>query len=265
MMNTSVGQILHVVPGDSACGSLRQALMSAGREDRVLAFRDDLSCGPIHPDDPVVREEWWNFEDDDIIRDSTISFWNVVQSTTDRLVVWYARHSARDLAFFLHWADRLGDRPYDEIDVTGLCLPHRDREGRRTMTKPLVSIGITPTDALPALFGTERASTPPGRRKAAEAWRRLKSENAYFRIVDQTGLVSAPEDHFDASLIDCASHEWQQAARVVGGCLSQNWEPFVQINDMVLSMRLAALVEAGRLLADGNVWPLANCRVRRPD
>jgi hypothetical protein len=34
---------LHIAPGDSAGGSLRQAIQIAGQDDEVLAFRDDLS------------------------------------------------------------------------------------------------------------------------------------------------------------------------------------------------------------------------------
>lgn len=56
---------LHIAPGDSAAGSLRQALRIAGRDDELLAFRDDLSCGPgmffqkkpsvkRRPEDPFV-------------------------------------------------------------------------------------------------------------------------------------------------------------------------------------------------------------------
>ena len=38
---------LHLAPTGSASGSLRQALRDAKRPEEVLAFQDDLSCGPI--------------------------------------------------------------------------------------------------------------------------------------------------------------------------------------------------------------------------
>jgi hypothetical protein len=49
---------LHVVCGDSAAGLLRQALRKAGRQERVLAFPDNLSFGPINPPDVGLRLEW---------------------------------------------------------------------------------------------------------------------------------------------------------------------------------------------------------------
>jgi len=51
--------MLHIAPGFSAGGELRRALRGAGRSDEVLACFDDLSCGPIDPDSPSVRLDWW--------------------------------------------------------------------------------------------------------------------------------------------------------------------------------------------------------------
>jgi hypothetical protein len=51
----SAMKTLHIAPGDSAGGSLIRAIRDAGRDDQVLPFRDDLSCGPIGSDDPSAR------------------------------------------------------------------------------------------------------------------------------------------------------------------------------------------------------------------
>lgn len=264
MHDASPRRTLHIAPSDSAGGSLRHALISARRDDGVLAFRDQLSCGPIASDDPVLRAEWWAFEDYSIIRDSLIAFWATVEATSDRLVVWFSRHSALELAFFLSWCDRLGDRPFDVIDVTGRCLPYLDRDGRSKTTTPLVAVGITPTEALPALFGTERTLSSEERLAFREVWQRLKSENAHFRIVTEAGLVSAPEDHFDACLLDCASVRWQTVARVIGHALCRTWEPFAQVGSMALHDRVIALVDRGELLADGDPAVMQACRIRLP-
>ena len=103
---------LHIAPSDSAGGSLREAIEGAGRDDEVLAFRDDLSCGPIDPDDPAVRGAWWaRYHSDSDAGNVIAAFWNRIATTEDRLVVWFGRNSASELAFFLAMADRLADRP----------------------------------------------------------------------------------------------------------------------------------------------------------
>src|SRR5580692_6277168 len=95
---------LHIAPGDSAGGSLAQAIRDAGRDEEVLSFLDDLSCGPINPDDPAVRAAWWSrFHEPSEVEAHLRRFWERVMTTSDRLVVWLGRHSARELAFFLAW------------------------------------------------------------------------------------------------------------------------------------------------------------------
>lgn len=264
MQNASGRKTLHIAPGDSAGGSLRHALASAGRDEGVLAFRDDLSCGPIAAEEPALREDWWSFEEEGLIGDSLIAFWAAVEATSDRLVVWFSRHSAREFAFFLSWCERMGDRPYEVIDVTGRCLPYLDPDGCSRITPPLKAVGVTPTEALPALFGTERALTSQERGEFRAAWRNLKSEDAHFRVVTDEGLVSAPDDHFDECLLGCASTDWQRMARVVGNGLYRTSEQFHQVGDMMLHERLIALIERGGLVADGDPVDMRTCRVRLP-
>lgn len=100
---------LHVVPTMSAGGSLRQAIADANQYDHVLSFSDDLSCGPINPDTAPVRAAWWAsiYEEAEDVGYFE-AFWNCVAKTDDRLVVWFGRHSALELAFIMSWADRLG-------------------------------------------------------------------------------------------------------------------------------------------------------------
>src|SRR5690348_799492 len=100
--------VLHIAPSDSAGGSLRQAVRAAGRDDEVLSFRDDLSCGPIASDDPSVRAIWWGqFCDPSEVEADLRNFWHRFETACERLVLWFSRHAARELAFFLACVERL--------------------------------------------------------------------------------------------------------------------------------------------------------------
>ena len=113
-------KVLHVAPGDSAGGSLREALRLAGYQQDVLSFTDDLSCGPIAWGTSRERAAWWSHVHEPRLEDDLETFWLRLETANERLVVWFGRHSASELAFFLALADRLGDRPYDIVDVTDL-------------------------------------------------------------------------------------------------------------------------------------------------
>ncbi len=255
---------LHIAPGDSACGSLRHALRDAGRNNEVLSFPDDLSCGPIDPGDPASRAHWWSesFDDRDI-QSQLRDFWDRLAVTDDRLIVWFGRHSARELAFFLSLTDRLGERSYDIVDVTGLQLPFHEKN--EAVTRSSQAVSIVSTAGLRSLLGRERPITADEREDARRSWRRMKSENAPFRIVTDMGLVSAAADQFDPWILAQSTSEWRRVAVVIGDAMGHNSEPYRQVGDLMLLARVMVLVESGALLADGDVWDSRTCRVRLPD
>ena len=256
--------VLHIAPGPSAGGTLRQAVRTSGRTDHVISFRDDLSCGPIDSDDSSARARWWASMYDE--RDFDLEdFWRRVMSTSDRLVVWFGRHSAQEHAFFLAMVDRLGDRPYDIIDVTGLQTPITRPGDKPGLSRPKQAVSLMPEDELASLFGTERAMTSQEREDAARCWSRLKSENAPFRIVTDAGLVSAPADIFDGLLLERATKDWRKVAWVIGDTIGHNMDPYIQVGDLMLLRRIVALVEQGKLMAHGDPWIMRKCEVRLPD
>jgi hypothetical protein len=46
--------------------------------------------------------------------------------------------------------------------------------------------------------------------------------------------------------------------------MGYNSEPYMQVGDMMLLVRVVALVSEGKLLADGDPWDMRSCRVRLP-
>jgi hypothetical protein len=256
---------LHIAPGDSAGGSLKRAIQDDGRDDGVLSWPDDLSCGPIAADDPSERAGWWApFYDDPDIEGCLNAFWDRVATTDDRLVIWFGRHRASELAFFLAWADRLGDRPYEIVDVTGRQLPLKRRDGSSGLY-PMQAVGMINSDGLRSLFGSQQPVTAEILEESCQTWRRLKAENAPFRVVTAAGLISAPVDHFDPLILERTTPEWKKVARIVGETMGYNSEPYMQVGDVMLRMRVVALVAEGKLLADGDPWDMRSCQVRLPD
>jgi hypothetical protein len=256
---------LHIAPGSSAGGSLLQAIRDDVRDEEVLRFRDDLSCGPIDPYEPEVRAAWWGAYWDALeVEAAHRAFWDRVATTDDRLVVWFSQHTAHELAFFLAWADRLGERPYDIIDVTGRRLPFKERDGSVVLSRPVRSVSMVSSYSLKSLLGKEQPVTAQERDKNSRRWRQLQIENAPFRIVTEAGLVSTAIDHFDPWLLAEATSEWQSINRVTANAWGFNSEPFDQVNDLMLHTRVVALIDEGKLLADGDPWDMYACRIRLP-
>ena len=240
---------LHIAPGGSAAGSMRQAFSEAGLEDEVLAFRDDLSCGPIDPGDPAVRAAWWApyYSDDDF--EHIGNFWDRLTTTAERLVLWFSRNSAQEFACFLACADRLGNRPYAIIDAT------RPRPAYVSIMQPSM---------LASLAGSERILADEEKERFREHWRRLKRENALFRIASPEGLISAPANYFDSFLLERVPPAGERISRIITEVIGIDGDPYHQVGDIMLLTRVVALVESGKLVADGDPTDMHSTRIRLP-
>jgi len=245
---------------------LIQAIRDIRPQDDVLRWPDDLSCGPIDTDQASARAAWWGYDAEDWNFELALNeFWGRVLSSRDELVVWFARHAADELAFFLNWVDRLNEHPYQIIDPTGRQISFTTRDGSATTTGPTKAVSILVPSALASLLGTERQLSTSERELARKQWRQLRDENAPFRIVTAQGLTSAPLDYFDPLLLKEATPDWQKMARLIAYTMVNNDEPYFQVGDHMLQTRLVALIESGTLMADGDPWDMRNCRVRLPD
>ena len=115
-----------------------------------------------------------------------------------------------------------------------------------------------------SLLGSEQQVTAQQAAEARRQWRRLKTENAPFRVVTPAGLVSAPVDHFDHLLMERVTSEWRKVARVIGDTMGLSPGAYYQVGDMMLLARVMALIGEGKLLAEGDPWDMHACRVRLP-
>jgi hypothetical protein len=85
-----------------------------------------------------------------------------------------------------------------------------------------------------------------------------------LRLAGPTGLTSAPIEHFDQLLVEQATSDWRKMAYIVGSAMGRSMDDYIQVGDTFLLGRAVALVEAGRLVAEGNPWDMRSCRVRLP-
>lgn len=255
--------MLHIVFNPSAAVSLRDALREEGQDDRVIAFFDCLSFGPIDSSDPATRAKWvedeLGYDNWDEIAGQSESFWQEAVSSSDRKIAWTSRRSTQEYTGFLEWVWRLGDAPAEFIDLTDVIVTGPMGSGPAHL--PL----LLPCQIRESgLLDRAEELTPTLRKKYRELWGRLRAENAPFRILDEQGLSSAPLSHFDAQLMSLITAEWQKAALVVGYALGDFWDTsLMQTGDLVYAARLCALAEAGLIEARGDLPHLQRYEVRR--
>lgn len=257
--------VLHVVFSEYGANNLTNAIELARRSDRVIAFRDDLSFGPINPPDIGARAEWikdnlgcseWYDAADEA---DFQKFWKDSTSSSFPRVVWVSRRSVREFAGFLEWLSRNPDNDFQIVDLNSA-------EGGGELSEwplPLIEAEDIHRHRL------WDAARPLSRAEQADlrlAWSILREENAPLRILTQDlRLVSASLDCFDEQLLACAEERWTEAAAYVLGRLlaEQLWERIFQTSDRILASRLLPLSRSGKLEVKGDPFRLKSCRVRR--
>jgi hypothetical protein len=240
------------------------ALARMGRDEAVVFCPDDLSCGPIDSGDPQQRAEWWDYHPDDWdIASELRFFWDSVTTNYEHLVVWFARHSTMEYAFYLDLSYRLQNRPYDVVDVTGFQHWWTRRDGSRVLNGPAQAVSLIPDEGLALLLDAHRPMTDCEKVTVVHDWTKLKQENAPFRVLTPDGLVSAPIDYFDSILLATVPTEPQKMARIIGHVLFELRDPFIQVGDEMLHVRMVSLIESGALLATGDPRNIHECRVWR--
>jgi len=256
---------LHLVFSPSAAGSLREALSKLGRRDQVVALFDDLSFGPIDPPDPSLRAAWIEEELgwtgwDEVVREEV--FWTAAKSDAARPTVWMSRRSACEYAGFLEFVWRLGDRPCDVVDLTD--RGYRTRFGG---DEPIRGFGQVTADEMIAndFISDLTPLSMEARESYRNLWRILREENAALRTFGPDGrLRSAAISFYDDELLAQVKPErWTRSARVVGEVLASFIDTgFSPVGDLVLAGRLAALADAGRIEATGDLPGLQGSEVR---
>lgn len=267
---TGKAETVHVAWGVSRAESVRDALRLQGCEARVIPLTHALSLGPIDPPDPEARRAWFAANtrvtgDPCFDGADAETPWTEATSSGVHPVFWVCLTDAVEHASFLEFASRMGSRPFDIVDATGLEIA---TEGG---IAPVWSLGLLrPGDIVASGLGGKRRPFTRAESDAAVAdWSQLRRENAPLRVVRDGRLVSAPLTHFDAVLTAQVAVESERLIKLVGRVLDHlSFEvdpPGQGCSDELLFARILVLGEAGVLDVTGPGPGMRDFEVRLRD
>jgi len=259
--------VVHVVFNMSAAGSLRHAFAQMGLRETVIGLPDDLSFGPIDPPaaDPRARwmEDMLGLEGRPDLEQEAGLFWSRATGRDIAPVAWVCRQSAMEFAGFLEFISQVGDHPFRVVDITDVeFAPGPDRS--ELTPSRTVSFGHVPSDNIVRARLLERQAilTEQELRSYRGLWKRLRAENAPFRVVSDFGLQSAPITYFDKAIATHVTGDWRKCSHVVGKCLATLWDDGTYCGDLVLWSRVQALVDKGVFEMEGDGMRMRNSSVR---
>ncbi len=255
--------------GSSAAGSLRLALRTLGRRERVLSLTDDLSFGPINPPDPRHRMRWCaeelGFDDDPEVSSYIDEFWATVTTlpADTELVAWMSRRSVMEYCGFLELISRV--ETLSVIDIADIELVGQDGATRPDLSQ---HFGVVHDEQIVSNHLIERASRVSAEARATYRleWQRVREENAALRVLTPEGLMSAELDHFDNLILSCITSDWQSCGHVLVASMAKLCDgAFHQLSaDQVLFARLLQLIDDEVIEGknDQELWSLRESWVR---
>jgi len=262
--------LLHVVFGDSVGGILRQGLRKARLREEILSFPDNLAYGPIS-DDPCTRVAWCQGQFDGLKNRQLIypsvsdlaDFWDRFDQAKSRKVIWVSRRSSREFCGLLeciHQSDA-----NDSILINDLTDQLISRKTTDSITSvPIHSTGHLDVENMMRFYGNCEVLRPELRESFVEEWKPLREENRHYRVFAGSKLISAPNSHFDESILLNLNEKWRKASRVIGETLQDHWISYY--NDVgfeALLVRLNELINDNQIVGRGDCTDLGLLEVRR--
>jgi hypothetical protein len=252
--------IVHVVPSLSAAGTIREALARLRLKEKVIGISDHLGYGPIDGD-ARARREWL---DDNLgegyggcVGGAELA-WREALTPDVFPIIWTCRSDAGDHAGFLEFLSRVGERPFEVIDATGVTLQGRVGPWRVEALGLFSDAQMIST----GLFQRRREMSPAEIAEGRKVWRRLKAENAPLRLTDNDRLLSKPITFFDAELLEEVPQDWERAVRIVGAALARFClGPCRLVSDSFIWGRYLALQKQGAVEIRGE-GSMRDCHIR---
>jgi hypothetical protein len=248
---------IHILYNTSAAGTVREALKQIGVHEKVIAIGDHLGYGPI--DSGIAARRAWLDENLGDASGETVEFaeinWREALGPDTLPIIWTCRSDPGDYACFLEFLSRVGERPFETVDATGLMIAGR--------VNLWCALGVLTEEQIIAssLFERRKSLTADEIAAGRETWRRLKAENALLRITENNTLLSKPASFFDPLLLDQGSGEWALGVRLVGHAMAELICAGHGVSDSFIWWRYRALAEKGLMEIEGN-GGMRNCRVR---
>ncbi|SAL63166.1 DUF1835 domain-containing protein [Caballeronia telluris] len=266
--------IIHVTNGDHAADTLREALKLAGRDEPVVALKDDLAVGPIRnvDDAPDTRATFWRhvlagdgidfdaeFEQQEtqlqglVRNDAQIVVWHG-QSASDQLTLRRVAYHLRNAPQRLNEA-KLSDRDLPFVtDADG-------QERRRGRSDGATAVGMFSAEEMLAKLPSAAPISVLRIGRLALEWQEAKHVNAQTRRWQDNTFVAGTYAEIDQAILELVTPDWQPARRIAGQVMSAEFG--FMVSDSIAFWRCRELAMAGRLKLRGEPGDIVNADLRQ--
>jgi Domain of unknown function (DUF1835) len=283
-----MGAQLFIVNGDSAAGSLGQAI---GSDQGILVQQDVLSCGPLPPLETVeqwreVREQFWQNIWGDLPSPSPIShhsrdlLWNTdALRRAEAVCLWMGSGLSDQLLLpsTAHLLELVGAEPAEfstvqfsrypgrPLEIVGLGMLAPDELKNHPAPEPTSTAGIA------ELKGVWTAVTAPEPRRLLALLREEAVVFPLLRRALKTMIARYPDErtglnYIDWDLLTFSKARGPKVASVIAHAMRSNAEHLDPVGDLYLLARLRGLADPhlphAALDLKGDSSSIHSCEVR---
>jgi Domain of unknown function (DUF1835)/Protein of unknown function len=266
--------MIHVTNGDTAAESLREALRLAGREERVVALKDDLAIGPLKgiDDNPEARAAFWQHVIDQHKMDFIASLKEqdaLLQGlvrTDAQVVVWHGQSASdqltlRRVAYYLRNApQRLNETRLNEQDLPVTTAPDASQR-RRGREDGATAVGMFTAEELRAKLPAIAPISVLRIGRLALEWQEVKLVNCETRRWRDNTFLSGTYADIDEVILELVTNDWQPARKIAGQTMAMTFG--FMVSDAIAFWRCRELGAAGRLKVRGELGDIAQADLRR--
>lgn len=253
-----MSKIINIVFSESSSATFKYAFKkNIIKADKIIAFYDNLSSGPINnlkdinSRDSFLKE--LNCDEDvyleeDELKDNYKKFYNDISDIQggDTLYLWYG-HCDREICGMLYTIYLLKDKNVNVYSINVSDKIIESSEGKN-FTYIAGSVGEIFPEKIAEYLLLARKIEKDKYDKLLNRWEKLTQENLLLRSYINGNMESVCEDYFDINILKYTSNEYKKSARTVGDVLG-NTQP--RITDDFIFWRIKKLVESGKISFKG--------------
>ncbi len=228
----------------------------------VIQIKDDYAVGPItqiyETEGYQQRRNWWNqllenspYKEQSDLVDDKLTVHNLVkaleENEEEQAWIWMGQNQ-HDVCGYYWLMPQLRAFQGRVMVLYMNNLPFINEKGQ--IFYPSWLSEIQPSEFLKARK-LARPITLSEYEVDPDEWNKLTTENAMVRILEGGKKIASREDQFyDAEILKNITGEWQKASRVLQNTLNRMK---VKTGDVFLMWRIRTLIEAGRIVTEGDV------------
>ncbi len=228
----------------------------------IIQIKDDYAVGPVaqiyETEGYQQRREWWRqllenspYKEQSDLVDDKLTVHNLIkalqENETEQAWIWMGQNQ-HDVCGYYWLMPQLREFQGRVMVLYLNNLPFINEKGQ--IFYPAWLSEIQPSEFLKAKK-LARPVTLSEYEVDPDEWMKLTRENALVRMLEGGKKIVSREDSFyDAEILKNITGEWQKVSRVLQNTLNRMK---IKTGDVFLMWRIRMLVEAGRIITEGDV------------